>query len=123
VLDLQRIYTAIIGYDIEYLSTPILEGIHTMTTALATVTPNQIQPIISLVTNAVTSEHTRRAYGRALTEFLEWFQASGYTGFSKATVAAHVAYTARQWQASIVNQPAPDGNPQARPGSRRQWFD
>jgi site-specific recombinase XerD len=76
-----------------------------MTTALATVTPNQIQPIISLVTNAVTSEHTRRAYGRALTEFLTWFQASGYTGFSKATVAAHVAYLRDNGKpASSINQ-------------------
>ena len=76
-----------------------------MTTALATVTPNQIQPIISLVTNAVTSEHTRRAYGRALTEFLTWFQTSGYTGFSKATVAAHVAaLRTNGTPASSINQ-------------------
>lgn len=62
-----------------------------MTTALATVTAANIQPVVSLVTNAVTSAHTRRAYGRALTEFLTWFQESGSVGFNKATVAAHVA--------------------------------
>ena len=76
-----------------------------MTTALATITATNIQPIISLVTNAVTSEHTRRAYGRALTEFLTWFQTSGATGFNKATVAAHVAYLRDNGKpASSINQ-------------------
>ena len=63
-----------------------------MTTALATVNQNAIQPIVSLVTNAVTSPHTKRAYSRALTEFMTWHQATGQTGLNKATVAAHVAY-------------------------------
>lgn len=76
-----------------------------MTTALATVTTTNIQPIVSLVTNAVTSEHTRRAYGRALTEFLDWFQVAGATGLNKATVAAHVAYLRDNGKpASSINQ-------------------
>ena len=76
-----------------------------MTTALATVTTTNIQPIISLVTNAVTSDHTRRAYGRALTEFLTWFQASGASGLNKATVAAHIAHLRDNGTpASSINQ-------------------
>ena len=62
-----------------------------MTTELATISTNHIQPVIDLVTNAVTSQHTKRAYGRALTEFMTWHQTTGQTGLNKATVQAHVS--------------------------------
>lgn len=52
----------------------------------------RIQPIIALVTDAVTSAHTQRAYRRALEEFITWYQASGAPGLSKATVQAHITH-------------------------------
>lgn len=76
-----------------------------MTTALATVTTTTIQPIIDLITNAVTSQHTRRAYTRALTEFMTWHATTGQTGFTKATVQAHVtALRSAGVSASSINQ-------------------
>jgi len=76
-----------------------------MTTTLAPVTTTTIQPIINLVTNAVTSDHTRRAYTRALTEFMAWHQTTGQSGFTKATVQAHVsALRAAGVSASSINQ-------------------
>lgn len=74
-------------------------------TELATITTNTIQPIINLVCNAVTSDHTRRAYSRALTEFVAWHSSTGQQGFSKATVQAHVtALRAAGVSASSINQ-------------------
>lgn len=77
-----------------------------MTTALTTTTPiNTIQPVIDMVTNAVTSPHTKRAYGRALTDFITWYQASGQSGLNKAAINAHVAALRAQGvSASSINQ-------------------
>lgn len=46
-------------------------------------------PIIQLVTNALDSEHSRRAYTRALTLFLEWHSSHGNPVLNKATVQAY----------------------------------
>lgn len=74
-------------------------------TELATVTITSIQPIVDLVCNAVTSAHTRRAYSRALTDFMAWHSTTGQSGFSKATVQAHVtALRAAGVSASSINQ-------------------
>lgn len=74
-------------------------------TELATVTTTAIQPIIDLVCNAVTSVHTRRAYSRALTDFMAWHSTTGQQGFTKATVQAHVtALRAQGISASSINQ-------------------
>lgn len=76
-----------------------------MSTALTTVTATNIQPVIDLVTNAVTSDHTRRAYSRALTDFIAWHRSTGQTGFSKATVQAHItALRDAGVSASSINQ-------------------
>jgi site-specific recombinase XerD len=76
-----------------------------MMNALAPFPVHQIQPIIQLVTNAVTSPHTQRAYGRALDEFIAWYQSAGALGLSKATVQAHVTYLrAAGTSASSINQ-------------------
>ena len=76
-----------------------------MTTELTAIGVNHIQPVIDLVTNAVTSPHTKRAYGRALTDFMVWYQANGQSGLSKATVQAHVsALRAAGVSASSINQ-------------------
>ena len=74
-------------------------------TELATITTNTMQPIINLVCNAVTSDHTRRAYSRALTDFIAWHSTTGQAGFSKATVQAHVtALRDAGVSASSINQ-------------------
>jgi len=76
-----------------------------MNTQLATVSANTIQPVIALVTNAVTSPHTKRAYTRALTDFMAWYQANGQSGLSKAAVQAHVsALRSAGVSASSINQ-------------------
>lgn len=76
-----------------------------MTTALTTISHSSIQPVIELVTNAVTSQHTKRAYGRALTDFMVWYQANGQSGLTKATVQAHVsALRAKGKSASSISQ-------------------
>jgi site-specific recombinase XerD len=74
-------------------------------TELVTVTTTALQPIIDLVCNAVTSAHTRRAYSRALSDFMAWHSNTGQTGFTKATVQAHVtALRGQGVSASSVNQ-------------------
>ena len=74
-------------------------------TELATITTNTMQPIINLVCNAVTSDHTKRAYSRALTDFIAWHSTTGQAGFSKATVQAHVtALRDAGVSASSINQ-------------------
>lgn len=77
-----------------------------MTELATVVTGANIQPFIDLVTNAVTSHHTKRAYQRALTDFMAWYQSDGNrTGFSKATVQAHItALRDKDVSASSINQ-------------------
>jgi len=75
-----------------------------MTTAI-TISTTSIQPIIKLVTDAVTSPHTARAYSRALTDFITWYQSASQQGLNKATVQAHVsALRDRGVSASSINQ-------------------
>ncbi len=45
--------------------------------------------IIDLVTQSVDSPHSKRAYSRALLDFLEWYDENGRSGFSKATINAY----------------------------------
>lgn len=54
-----------------------------MNTALATT--NSMQPVIKLVTDALTSEHSQRAYRRALADFLSWLD-TNQRPFVKASV-------------------------------------
>ena len=65
-----------------------------MTTAVAIPTPSldahQYRPIVQLVTDAVSSDHTRRAYDRALSDFLSWVDDARPAGFTKAVVQAYV---------------------------------
>jgi site-specific recombinase XerD len=53
--------------------------------------PEDLQPIVDLVTNSVTSSHSQRAYAQALTAFLNWYDAQGRPGMNKATVNAYRA--------------------------------
>lgn len=40
---------------------------------------------IYLVTQSVDSPHSKRAYSRALIQFLDWYEGRGRPGFTKAT--------------------------------------
>jgi site-specific recombinase XerD len=50
------------------------------------------EPIMALVLDAVDSPHTRRAYRRALTDFLTWHQAQGTPTLTKALLQRYRAY-------------------------------
>lgn len=52
---------------------------------------------ISLVTDGLTSEHSKRAYSKALTDFLGWMQASGKP-FVKATI--------QEYRGTLAGSPA-----------------
>ncbi len=74
-------------------------------TSIQPIVSNGLQAIVNMVCDAVTSEHTRRAYSRALTDFVAWFQQSGHAGLSKAAVNAHVvALRSAGVAASSINQ-------------------
>ncbi len=45
--------------------------------------------IVDLVTQSVDSPHSKRAYSRALIDFLDWYEAHGRPGFTKATINAY----------------------------------
>lgn len=61
--------------------------------------------LIDLVTDSVTSPHSKRAYSRALLGFLDWYERSGRAGFSKATVNAYRAYLLEEGKSrSSINQ-------------------
>jgi len=61
--------------------------------------------IIQIVLDAVDSPHTRRAYGRALNDFLAWYAETGQTGLNKATVQRYAAeLRAGGKGASSINQ-------------------
>jgi site-specific recombinase XerD len=47
--------------------------------------------IIKTICNSVQSKHTRRAYARALRDFMAWYQEQGWPGLSKSTVQAYLA--------------------------------
>jgi len=66
------------------MTTMALTTTTTQTGALAV--GGQFDPIVNLVLDGLTSEHSRRAYGRALTDFLTWWIGQGKPPMSKATV-------------------------------------
>lgn len=45
--------------------------------------------LISLVLDGLTSDHSKRAYDKALRDFLAWYQAHGYSRLDKACVQAY----------------------------------
>ncbi|MFN8465479.1 MAG: tyrosine-type recombinase/integrase [Caldilineaceae bacterium] len=66
---------------------------------------DDLHDIVRMVTNSVTSDNTKRAYGRALTEFLVWHRATGQQGLNKATVNAYVQHLRGSGRtASSINQ-------------------
>ncbi len=62
-------------------------GSPSASTALTTGNAAVLQ-IVDLVINGLNSPHSKRIYSTALFEFLEWFEAQGKPGLSKATIQA-----------------------------------
>lgn len=63
-----------------------------------------VRAVVGLVLDGLTSDHSRRAYGRALTDFLTWHQAQGRPMLSKATVQAYKVQLQREGLApSTIN--------------------
>ncbi|MFQ5401633.1 MAG: tyrosine-type recombinase/integrase [Anaerolineae bacterium] len=61
--------------------------------------------IIDLVTQSVDSPHSKRAYSRALIDFLDWFERNGRPGFTKATVNAYREHLLHEEKSrSSINQ-------------------
>lgn len=52
---------------------------------------DNVQPLIQLVLDGLTSENSRRAYGLALREYLEWHRSAGLPRMDKASVQAYKA--------------------------------
>lgn len=50
---------------------------------------NPYQRLLDMVLNSVDSPHTKRAYGRAITDFLAWHDSAGRPPLVKATVQAY----------------------------------
>jgi integrase/recombinase XerD len=74
-------------------------------TALTIKAGKPTDKIIQTVLDAVDSDHTRRAYRRALNEFMTWYHASNAEGLNKATVQRYAAELRAQGvSASSVNQ-------------------
>lgn len=75
------------------------------TTELARIEPNPYAGVVALVTDAVTSPHTKRAYGRALRDFLAWWESQGRPPLTKATVQRHITALREEGKgAGSINQ-------------------
>ncbi len=65
-----------------------------------------IDQVKALVLDALSSPNSRRAYDRALTDFLAWYDAQGRPGFTKATVNRYKTYLDNETKLapSTINQ-------------------
>jgi len=60
--------------------------------------------MVALVSNGLSSQHSKRAYERAVTEFLCWCRASGVVNFTKSTVQEYRSVLeSRSLAASTIN--------------------
>lgn len=65
----------------------------------------ELNAIVRMVTAGLTSQHSKRAYGRALGAFLAWYEGQGRPGLSKALVNAYREHlVASGASAASVNQ-------------------
>src|SRR3990170_2039759 len=55
----------------------------------ALITQNDIQPVIDLVMGALDSPHSRRAYAKAIGDFMTWWLSENRPPLVKATVQAY----------------------------------
>src|SRR5688500_2296530 len=73
-------------------------------TAIIVPAPNHFERIVAMVLDTV-SEHSKRAYGRAINDFLTWYVETRQPTLNKAAVHAHVtALKARGVTDSSINQ-------------------
>ncbi len=72
----------------------------------AVVTATSIDRVKALVLDALSSPNSRRAYDRALSDFLAWYDAQGRPGFTKATVNRYKTYLDNETKLapSTINQ-------------------
>jgi integrase/recombinase XerD len=63
-----------------------------MTNAIALRTDDKFALVVDMVADGLTSEHSRRAYRRAIADFTAWLADAGRPGFSKATVNSYRAH-------------------------------
>ncbi len=76
-----------------------------MTADLQPIDADARQALLDLVLNAVNSPHTRRAYARALTDFLAWHATRGRPALSKNVVQAYKTdLQTRGKSAAVINQ-------------------
>lgn len=54
--------------------------------ALVSTHPDELQQVINLALDGLSSGNSRRAYGKALTDFMAWYTAAGKPGLTKAVV-------------------------------------
>jgi site-specific recombinase XerD len=74
-----------------------------MTTALAR--QDLAAEIVQMVLDSVNSDHTRRAYKRAISDFLAWYSSSGRSRLDKAAVQRYAAELREQGMgAASINQ-------------------
>jgi site-specific recombinase XerD len=60
-------------------------------TAIVTTDETKLQKVIDLALDGLTSAHSRRAYQKALADFMAWYTAEGKPGLTKATVQRYKA--------------------------------
>ena len=71
---------------------------------LTTIQDIGFEDLLALVTNALASEQSRRAYARALRSFFEWYFATPRGPLSKALVLEYKSHLrARQYSSATVN--------------------
>jgi site-specific recombinase XerD len=71
----------------------------------ALIPQNDWYAIIDLVTQSVDSPHSKRAYSRALIDFLDWYEQNGRPGFTKANINAYRAELLQSGKSrSSINQ-------------------
>ena len=74
----------------------------------------------TLVLDSVSSPITKRVYNMALNEFMEWFQQTPRSGFTKATVSAWPGIVGGAQARDVVYHHSDVGDPQIGCGGRRQ---
>lgn len=73
--------------------------------AIVTVNPDNRQEAIQAVLDSMTSEHSKRAYERALTDFLTWHNEQGKPALTKAVVNAYKSHLEQSGKgAASINQ-------------------
>jgi site-specific recombinase XerD len=60
---------------------------------------------IQMVLDGLTSQHSKRAYGRQLRDFINWFATNGESAMSKAVVQRYASELRDAGRSSATSQP------------------